>query len=103
MLKYLIRRLLLSLPILFGITVITFGIIHLTPGGFTSVQINMNPNISPDSTARLQELYDLEQIKKHMSSAILHDMVGVKGYITWGDYRFDIVLHSKLGTPESSA
>ena len=50
-----------------------------------------------------QELYDLEQIKKHMSSAILHDMVGVKGYITWGDYRFDIVLHSKLGTPESSA
>ncbi len=61
MLKYLIRRCLLSLPILFGITVITFGIIHLTPGGFTSVQMDMNPNISPDSVARLQELYDLDK------------------------------------------
>ncbi|MCK5218059.1 ABC transporter permease [bacterium] len=61
MLKYLIRRLLLSLPILFGITVITFGIIHLTPGGFTSIQMDMNPNVSPDSAARLQELYDLDK------------------------------------------
>ncbi len=61
MLKYLIRRFLLSLPILFGITVITFGIIHLTPGGFSSVQMDMNPNISPDSVARLQELYNLDK------------------------------------------
>ncbi len=61
MLKYLIRRCLLSLPILFGITVITFGIIHLTPGGFSSVQMDMNPNISPDSVARLQELYNLDK------------------------------------------
>jgi peptide/nickel transport system permease protein len=61
MLPYIIRRLLLSLPILFGITIITFAIVHLTPGGFTSVQMEMNPNISPDSLVRLRQLYGLDQ------------------------------------------
>jgi peptide/nickel transport system permease protein len=61
MIRFLVRRLLLSLPILIGITVITFGIIHLTPGGFTSVHMDMNPNVSPDSIARLQTLYGLDQ------------------------------------------
>jgi peptide/nickel transport system permease protein len=58
---YVLRRLLLSIPILFGITLITFGIVHLTPGGFTSVQVQMNPHISPDSIARLRQLYGLDR------------------------------------------
>ncbi|MBN1595257.1 ABC transporter permease [candidate division FCPU426 bacterium] len=61
MFTYVSKRLLLSIPILFGITVITFGIIHLTPGGFTSVQMDMNPNISPDSIAAMRKLYGLDQ------------------------------------------
>jgi peptide/nickel transport system permease protein len=61
MLPFLGRRLLISLPILIGITVITFGIIHLTPGGFTAVQMQMNPKISPDSIARLRQLYGLDK------------------------------------------
>lgn len=61
MTRYLLRRLLLSLPILFGITLITFAIIHLTPGGFSAVQMEMNPKISPDSLARLKELYGLDK------------------------------------------
>jgi peptide/nickel transport system permease protein len=48
MIRFLVRHLLLTLPILIGITVITFGIIHLTPGGFTSVHMDMNPNVSND-------------------------------------------------------
>ncbi len=58
---YIVRRLLLSLPILFGITLITFGIVHLTPGGFTVVQMQMNPHVSPDSLARLRQLYGLDR------------------------------------------
>lgn len=61
MLPFVLRRLLLSLPILFGITLITFGIVHLTPGGFSAVQMEMNPAISPDSIARLRELYGLDR------------------------------------------
>ena len=61
MLRYTLRRLVLALPILFGITVVTFGIIHLTPGGFSAVRMEMNPNISPDAVARLQQLYGLDR------------------------------------------
>ncbi|NTV51938.1 MAG: ABC transporter permease [Candidatus Firestonebacteria bacterium] len=61
MVRYLFRRLLLSIPILFGITLVTFAIVHLTPGGFSAVQREMNPKISPDSLAQLQALYGLNQ------------------------------------------
>jgi len=61
MFRFISRRLLLSVPILFGITIITFGIIHLTPGGFTSVHMDMNPNVSPDSIAQMRELYGLDK------------------------------------------
>jgi peptide/nickel transport system permease protein len=61
MTHFVLRRLLLSIPILFGITLITFAIVHLTPGGFTAVQMEMNPTVSPDSIARLRELYGLDR------------------------------------------
>jgi len=61
MTKYIIRRLLLSIPVLFGITVITFVIIHITPGGPTALQSNMNAKISADSVAKLRALYDLDK------------------------------------------
>jgi peptide/nickel transport system permease protein len=59
--KYILRRLLLIIPVFIGISVITFGIIHLTPGGFTTVNMEMNQKISPDSIARLKELYGLNK------------------------------------------
>ena len=61
MTRYIFRRLLLSIPILFGITLITFAIIHLTPGGFTAVRMEMNPTVSPDSINRLRVLYGLDR------------------------------------------
>jgi peptide/nickel transport system permease protein len=51
----------LSIPILLGITLITFAIVHLTPGGFSAVTMEMNPKISPDSLARLKTLYGLDR------------------------------------------
>ena len=61
MTKYIIKRLLLSIPVLFGITIITFAMIHLTPGGPTALQSNMNAKISADSVAKLRALYDLDK------------------------------------------
>ncbi len=48
------------IPALIGVTVITFAIIHLTPGGFTKANMQMDPRISPDSIARLKSLYGLD-------------------------------------------
>jgi peptide/nickel transport system permease protein len=49
------------LPVLFGITVITFAIIHLTPGGFTKANMQMDTRVSPDSLNRLKSLYGLDK------------------------------------------
>jgi len=59
--RYILKRLFLLIPILFGITIITFFIIHLTPGGFTTVNMQMDIRTSPDSIARLKSLYGLDK------------------------------------------
>ena len=59
--RYIVKRILLSLPVLFGITTITFIMIHVTPGGPTALQSNMNAKISADSVAKLRQLYDLDK------------------------------------------
>jgi peptide/nickel transport system permease protein len=61
MINYIFKRLLLSIVVLFGITLITFVIIHITPGGPTILQTQMNTKVSPDSVARLKALYDLDK------------------------------------------
>ncbi len=61
MARYILKRLLLSIPILFGISLITFAVIHITPGGPTVVQSQMNAKMSPDSIAKLKTLYGLDK------------------------------------------
>jgi len=61
MTKYIVKRLLLSIPVLFGITIITFALIHLPAGGPTALQSNMSAKVSADSVAKLRKLYDLDK------------------------------------------
>lgn len=59
--QYILKRLLLIIPVLLGITIITFAIIHLSPGGFVRANMEMNTKISPDSMERLKTLYGLDK------------------------------------------
>jgi peptide/nickel transport system permease protein len=61
LLRYTLRRLLLTIPLLFGITLLTFGILHLAPGGPVQSESAMNPKFSADSVRALRELYGLNQ------------------------------------------
>ncbi len=61
MLAYFFRRLLTSIPLLIGITVISFMVIHLAPGEPTDMVTDMNPEISAESRQRLRELYGLDK------------------------------------------
>lgn len=61
MLSYIIRRLLGIIPLLFGITIISFAIIHLAPGKPTTIEQSLNPKISQDARLRLEKLYGLDQ------------------------------------------
>ncbi len=61
MLQYLINRLLLLIPMLLGITLISFTVIHLAPGSPTDIQTMMNPKASLEAQKRLRELYGLDK------------------------------------------
>jgi len=58
---YFIKRLVSSIPILFGITIITFAVMHLTPGTPTDLMTDMNMKVSAQSKERLQKLYGLDK------------------------------------------
>jgi len=58
---YLLRRLLLMIPLLIGITLISFTVIHLAPGEPTDLQTQMNPQASGDLQARLHKNYGLDK------------------------------------------
>jgi peptide/nickel transport system permease protein len=60
LLRYAVRRLLLAVPLLFGITVLTFALLHLTPGNPVQAESAMNPRMSPESIRALRTLYGLD-------------------------------------------
>jgi len=61
MLAYIGKRLLEIVPTLFGITLLSFFIIHLAPGKPTDVLTEMNPKITPEARERLEKLYGLDK------------------------------------------
>ncbi len=49
------------IPMMIGVTLISFTIIHLAPGEPMAQQTDLNPNASPESLKRLRELYHLDK------------------------------------------
>ncbi len=58
--KYIIRRILYMVPILFGISIISFFIINLAPGDFLSQKL-LDPQVSPETIARLKASFGLDK------------------------------------------
>ncbi|GFO66776.1 peptide ABC transporter permease [Geomonas limicola] len=61
MANYLIKRIAMLFPLLLGITLITFTVIHLAPGEPVEMQTAMSPKVSAASRARLREFYGLDK------------------------------------------
>jgi peptide/nickel transport system permease protein len=59
MASYIIRRLVQAIPIVIGISVLSFAIVYLTPG--SPVDKFRTPRVSPETIARLIHLYGLDQ------------------------------------------
>ena len=55
------KRLFFMLPLLLGITVISFGVIHLAPGTTVDLDTSMNPRVSAEARERLRHLYGLDK------------------------------------------
>jgi peptide/nickel transport system permease protein len=58
---YILKRLGLMLPMLLGITLVSFTVIHLAPGTPVDMQTTMNPKASLEAQKRLIELYGLDK------------------------------------------
>jgi peptide/nickel transport system permease protein len=58
---YIIKRLLLMVPLLVGITLVSFVVIHVAPGTPVELQTTMNPKASLEAQKRLRELYGLDK------------------------------------------
>lgn len=61
MTHYLLKRILLMIPLLFGITLITFTVVHLAPGEPVEMQVAMNPKVTAEARERLRKFYGLDQ------------------------------------------
>lgn len=59
-LSYILRRLGGAIPLLLGISVILFSIIHLAPGGPLDMYTD-NPAVSPEALAQIAKAYGLDQ------------------------------------------
>lgn len=61
MFPYLVKRVLFMIPLLLGITIICFFVMHLAPGSPTDLQTQMNPKASAEMRQRLMSLYELDK------------------------------------------
>ena len=61
MLTYLAKRLIEMVPTLFGITLVSFFIIHLAPGKPTDIFTELNPKITPEAREKLEKYYGLDK------------------------------------------
>lgn len=58
--RYVVRRLLASIPVLFGVTLITFLMLHATTGSFVP-GLDINPNLRPADVQRIKHNLGLDQ------------------------------------------
>ena len=56
---YIISRLLLAIPTLFGVSVVAFLTIHLIPGNIVEVMLGTRTDVTPQQIAELNTLYGL--------------------------------------------
>ncbi|MBU1043515.1 MAG: ABC transporter permease [Candidatus Omnitrophica bacterium] len=61
MLSYIFKRLIMLIPLLIGISLISFLVIHLAPGKPTDVQLQLNQKVSLQVRERIEKLYGLDK------------------------------------------
>src|SRR5258708_4054487 len=60
MLRFILRRLIQMIPLILGITFISFVVMKMAPGDFLS-QMASNPQVNPETLARLRHNFGLDK------------------------------------------
>ncbi|HLD09726.1 MAG TPA: ABC transporter permease, partial [Methylophilaceae bacterium] len=61
MINYLLKRLFWMVPLLVGISLVSFLIMHLAPGDITTTEASFNPKASEESRQKLREIYNMDK------------------------------------------
>lgn len=83
MLRFIAKRILFSIPILFAITVITFVVLHAAPGD--PADMLMNPRTKPEDRARIRKNLGLDK-PLHVQY-----FIWLKNLVTKGDLGYSLV------------
>jgi peptide/nickel transport system permease protein len=59
--RFIVLRVAATIPILFGVSVVTFGLVHLTPGDPVDQLVALNPQISAAEEATIRARYGLDR------------------------------------------
>ena len=60
MIKYIVKRVIIALPLLLAMSLLTFILMQMTPGNFFD-SLKLDPQISQDTIARYEKLYQLDK------------------------------------------
>jgi peptide/nickel transport system permease protein len=82
MLTYIIRRLILSIPILFGVALISFLLVYLAPGD--PLGRFLTPNVRPEVLEHLREIYGLDKPLFEQFVGWITHYVQVWDPLAWG-------------------
>ncbi|HEX5038959.1 MAG TPA: ABC transporter permease [Candidatus Limnocylindria bacterium] len=82
MLTYIIRRLILSIPILFGVALISFLLVYLAPGD--PLGRFLTPNVRPEVLEKLREIYGLDKPLFEQFVGWITHYVQVWDPLAWG-------------------
>jgi peptide/nickel transport system permease protein len=82
MLTYIIRRIILSIPILFGVALISFLLVYLAPGD-PLAQFRV-PNVRPEVLERLGEIYGFDKPLHEQFFGFITNYVQVWNADAWG-------------------
>ena len=58
--RYILKRLLIAIPLLLGISLLTFVLMRMTPGNYLDT-IRMDPQFSEETIAHYEKLYQLDK------------------------------------------
>jgi len=82
MLTYIIRRIILAIPILFGVALISFLLVYLAPGD--PLGRFLTPNVRPEVLERLREIYGLDKPLFEQFVGWISHYVQVWDPLAWG-------------------
>lgn len=94
--KFIFKRILVSIPLLLGISLLTFALMQLTPGNYLDT-LRMDPQISDKQIEQMKVLYQMDKpMAQQYGAWIINIMKGEWGYSFYYNVKVVEIIRSRL-------